>query len=425
LELRQQNNRPRPGASKDKDKDKEKNKDQETFVGNRRRFVNNQSRVEKKKFFEERKVGEVVEGVVKNITEYGAFIGINGVDALLHIKDISWTKTTDVKDVLKTGDVIKVKIIAIDLENNKIAVGLKQLAEDPWTSFINQYKIEDVLTGTISNIQEYGAFVKLIDGVDGFVHISDLSWTKNFSNPNEIIKVGQKIEVKILDIDTVKKKVSLGVKHLLENPWDKAFEKYAEGTVANVTVKSITSFGLFVELEDSIDALLHSDDISWTERVDLNQQFKIGDKLDVKVIGFDTQKRKIKVGLKQMQDNPWDKLDNLIDKKTNTLECEVLSVDENNGLYVLLTDDIKTYIPLKEIGYGRVSENKATINSDYKKGQKVKALVVDLDKNKRTILLSIRALLAKEEKKKVAEFLHNESDSMKFTIGDMLKTKDK
>ncbi len=406
-------------------KNNNNNKEAESFIGNRRKYLGNLSKIEKKKFLEERSVGETVKGVVKNITEYGAFIDINGVDALLHIKDISWSKTDTVKDILKSGDLLTVQILNIDKNKGKIAVGLKQLTDDPWTVFKKTYSIDDTVTGTISNIQTYGCFVKIIDGVDGFIHISDLSWTKNISKPDDVIKQGQKVNVKIINIDDESRKITLSLKHLLENPWDNASVKFAEGNIVKGKVKSLTSFGAFIELDEGIDALLHADDVSWTEKTTIQDRFKVGDELEVKVINFDKSKNKIKVGLKQLENNPWDSIESLIDKETNTIECTVLSSDEMNGVYVSLTDLINTYIPLKEIGYGRISENKAILSTEYPKGKKVKAFVQEFDKNKRQISLSVRSLIQKEEKKKVAEFLHHKGSDTTFTIGDMLKSKDK
>ncbi len=394
----------------------------EEFIANRKKVLNEENKVLKLSFLENKQEGDVVEGEVKTITAFGAFVDLRGVEALLHIKDISWAKIAKVEDALKVGDKLSVKILSIDKTNGKVSVGLKQTLAEPWTLFIEKYKENDVVVGTVTSLVSYGVFVKIIDGVEGLLHISDMSWTKNVRNPSELLKKGQQIEVKIVNIDEENKKINLSLKHLLANPWDKAEDKYKVGTLVKGTIKSIVAFGLFLELEEGIDALLHIDDISWTETPkNLHKDYKVADSLDVIILQCDTKNNKIKVGIKQISEDPWKKLSDLY-KTGDSIECTVESVDDNKGLYVKVTDNVYTYIPFNHIGYGKTEEIKAKAMKDFKAGDKIQAILTEFNPRKQLIKLSIKEFIKKEENKKVSEFLHGNEDE-KFTLGDMLRSK--
>ncbi|OHD13828.1 MAG: hypothetical protein A2086_07540 [Spirochaetes bacterium GWD1_27_9] len=395
----------------------------EEFIGNRRRVASEENNLLKLKFLEDKKEGDIVTGVVKNIADFGAFVDLGGIEALLHIKDISWLKVEKVEDYVKIGDKLNVKILLVDKTKGKVSVGLKQTQEEPWDLFLKKYNIDDVVTGTVTSLATYGAFIRIIDGVEGLLHISDMSWTKNIKNPSELVKKGQQVEVKIVNIDKEGKKINLSLKHLLENPWDRVEEKYKVGTKVKGRVKNIAAFGVFLELEQGIDALLHIDDLSWTETVkNPHKIFKIGDELDAVIIQCDGKNNKIKVGLKQLKEDPWKKLKDQY-RNGDIITCAIDSIDETKGICVTVVDDVKTYIPLNQLNIGKVEEFKDRIHKDFKVGDEITALIMEINYKTKIIKLSIKEYLKREENKKVQEFLHNENKDDKFTLGDMLKMK--
>ncbi|HOV13445.1 MAG TPA: S1 RNA-binding domain-containing protein [Spirochaetota bacterium] len=396
---------------------------EEEFIANRKKVLVEENNVLKLKFLEDKKEGDIVTGEVKNLTEFGAFVDLGGIEALLHIKDISWLKIDKVEDALKVGDKIKVKILLIDKTKGKVAVGLKQTQEEPWDKFVKVIKLDDVVKGTVTSLTSYGAFVRVYDGVEGLLHISDMSWTKSIKNPSELLKKGQQIEVKVINIDTENKKINLSLKHLLENPWDKVEQKYKVGAKITGKIKNIAAFGVFIELEEGIDALLHIDDISWTENVrNPHKRFKVGDEIEAVVIQCDSKTNKIKVGMKQLTDDPWKKLkDNY--NSGDLIECVIESIDEVKGVCVKVIDDVSTYIPLNQLEIGRIEEIKAKLNKDYKVGDTIKALITEINFRTKQIKLSVKEYFKKEENKKVQEFLHDDKQDDKFTLGDMLKSK--
>jgi small subunit ribosomal protein S1 len=410
--------RPQPGKPVKKF---EKEKDEE-FVGNRRKVMVDENNVMKLKFLENRKEGDVVEGVVKNISDFGAFVDLGGIEALLHIKDISWLRVAKVEDYIKTGQTLNVKILNIDKTKGKVSVGLKQTLEEPWDKFIRDFKVDDVIKGIVTSLTTYGAFVQIVEGVEGLLHISDMAWSKNIKNPSELLKKGQQIEVKIVNIDKENRKINLSLKHLLENPWDKVEEKYKEGTKITGKIKNIAAFGVFIELEEGIDALLHIDDVSWTETVkNPHKLFKVGDEIDVVVINCDSKNNKIKVGIKQLAEDPWKKLK---DKYNNgdLIICKIDNIDENKGIGVTVIENVTTYIPMNQIDFGKVEDIKVKIK-EFKVGDEVQALILDINYRKQILKLSIKEFLKREEKKKVEAFLHDDEEDKKFTLGDMVKSK--
>jgi len=394
------------------------------FIANRKRYLLEESNVARKQFFEQAKVDEIVEGIVKTITNYGAFVEIeNGVEALLHIKDISWLRVNNVNDFLKVGDKIKVKILEIDKDKGKIAVGLKQLQEEPWDKFIKQFKENDVVKGKVVSLTTYGVFVSIIDGVEGLLHISDISWTRNVKNPSEMFKKGDVVEVKIIKIDNDRKRVNLSLKHLLENPWDKVKDKYKEGTKVKGKIKNIVSFGLFIELEEGIEALLHIDDISWTEKIkNLNSIYKVGDEIECIVIANEYKKGKIRVSVKHLTEDPWKVLKDKF-KNGDVIEVEIVSIDDTKGLDVKVIDNLITNIPISQVGFGRIDEIRKSLKENFKVGDKIKVLILELDTKKRSIKLSIKEYIKKEEKKKVEAFIHNNKEDSKYTLEDLIKSK--
>ncbi len=403
---------------------KQKNgRQEEEFLANRKRFLYEKNNEVRSSFFDEKKEGEIVEGLVKSLTNFGAFIDLGGVDALLRVKDASWLRINDIAEVVSEGQKVKVKILNIDSESRRLTVGLKQLQDDPWDIFIKEYKDDATITGTVTSITTYGAFVKIIDGVEGLLHISDMSWVQKIKNPSELVKTGQKLELKILKIDKDNRKVSLSLKHLLDNPWDNVKDKYKIGTAVKGKVKTITTFGVFVELEEGIDALLHVDDVSWVETIrNPYEKFNVGDELEAVVIQCDPKNTKIKISIKDLTEDPWKKIEDLY-KAGDIIECKVQGIDEDKGLLVKLTDEISTYIPLNHIGLGKRDEIKSNLKTTYKIDDDIKAIVTNLDFKKRRIAISIKEYIKKMEKEKVEAFLHNAEEDSKFTLKDAIKQK--
>ncbi|HNZ26012.1 MAG TPA: S1 RNA-binding domain-containing protein [Spirochaetota bacterium] len=400
-----------------------KNRETEDFMGNRRKYIYQEKNILRREFLDDKVEGEIIDGVVKNIADFGAFVDVGGIEALLHIRDISWSRIEKVGDVLKVGDKIKVMILKVNRTTGKVSVGLKQTEESPWDKFVEKYKVGDVIVGSVVSMTTYGAFVNIIDGLEGLLHISDMSWTKNIKNPQELLEKGQKVEVKIINIDEENRRVNLSLKHLLENPWDKAAQKYKVGTKVSGVVKNIVSFGLFVELEEGIDALLHIEDISWTEPVkNLHDLYKISDVIEGVVIQCDADKNKIKIGVKQLTGDPWQTIKDSF-KKGDAIDVKIIEADDSKGITVSIVENVDSLIPISQLGVGKIDEIRSNFKFDFKVGETVKAMITELDPQKKIIKLSIKELLKKEEKSKVEAYLHNDTADDKYTLGDMLESK--
>lgn len=409
---------------KDKRNFKRNDKRDEEFLGNRKKFLFEKNSELRDSFFEEENEGKVVDGTVKSITDFGAFIDLGSIDALLRIKDISWLRIKNISDVLTEGQKIKVKILDIDKKNRKVAVGFKQLQEDPWNVFIDKYNVNDKVTGSVTTITSYGAFVKIIDGVEGLLHISDMSWVQKIKNPSELVKAGQNLDLKIIKIDKNNRKISLSLKHLLENPWDSVKDKYKKGTIVKGKIKTITTFGVFIELEEGIDALLHVDDVSWVETIrNPYERFKVDEEIEAVIIQCDPKNNKIRISIKDLKEDPWKKIKDQY-KVGNIINCIIEKIDEEKGLYVKISDEISTCIPLNHIDLSRRNEIKTMLKSNYKINDEVKAIIINLDLKKRRISISMKEYIKKMEKEKVEAFLHDADKDEKYTLKDAMKSKE-
>lgn len=276
------------------------------IIVSRRKLLEEQRAEAKQKLLQEIQEGDVRKGIVKNIAEFGAFVDLGGIDGLLHITDMSWGRINHPTEVVKLEQEITVKVLKVDRVTERIALGLKQLQPNPWERLVSKYTVGQKVRGKVVNLMPYGAFVELEPGIEGLVHISEMSWTKRINHPSEVLQVGQEVEVVVLAIDTEKQELSLGLKQTEANPWDKVDEKYKPGMRVKGKVRNTTSYGAFVELEDGIDGLLHINDMSWTRKVvHPNEIVKKGDVLDVQVLSVDKEKKRIALGLKQLQENPW------------------------------------------------------------------------------------------------------------------------
>lgn len=393
----------------------------EDFYGNRKRVLFELAKKNKLEFFDKTNVGDILEGTVKNFIEHGAFVEIApGIDGFLYKGEISWNRVTKVDDVLKKGEKIKVKVLHLDKEKEQVSLSLKQLEKMPWDTFMETYKVDDVVKGTVSSFVTYGAFIKIIDGVEALLHNSDMSWTKNIKHPEELLSKGQSVEVKIVAIDPNGRKINVSLKHLLENPWKSVESKYPVGAKVKGKVKSITAFGAFIELGE-VDALLHKDEISWTENnINPTEFFKVGEEIEVEVIFLNVDEGRIKVSLKQLTDDPWKNVPDTA-KVGDIAECLVKEINEK-GLVVEPYSGFTTVIPFSHVAMGRVDEIKSSINDRVKVGDTVKAIIKEIDVKRRVFFLSIRDLEKVVTAKKVREF-ESDADDNKFTLADMINQK--
>ena len=363
--------------------------------------------------------GDVVEGIIKNLTDYGAFIDLGGLDGLLHITDISWKKIKHPSEVLNIAEKIKVKIISIDNEKNRVSLGLKQLEDDPWDDLIKNYEIGMKAACTISNITDYGLFMEIDDGIEGLVHVSEIDWTNNNPNPHKIANIGEQIEVMILGIDKDKRRVSLGIKQCLPNPWVDFAEKHNESEIIKGKIKSITDFGIFVELDGSIDGLIHISDVSWEsdENIDLSS-YKKSDEIESVILSIDPKKQRISLGIKQLDSDPFQEYLNTNPKYT-TVKGVIAEVDERNAL-VNLADKVNGLLNVSEVSRDKVED----MRSSFRPNDEVEAKIIGFDRKNRTIKLSIKAREETEEKEALETYQKDEKENIsKTSLGDLLKSK--
>ncbi|WP_321394522.1 30S ribosomal protein S1 [Emcibacter sp.] len=358
--------------------------------------------------------GNVVEGVVKNITDYGAFVDLGGIDGLLHVTDISWKRINHPSEVLNIGDTIKVQIIRLNPETQRISLGMKQLQEDPWASIEEKYPVGSKLTGRITNITDYGAFVELEDGIEGLVHVSEMSWVKKNVHPGKIVSTSQEVEVMVLEIEPEKRRISLGLKQCLDNPWTSFASTHPIGTEIEGEIKNITEFGLFVGLEGDVDGMVHMSDLDWNKSgEEAIAEFKKGDMVKAVVLDIDVDKERISLGIKQLGSDPIASITGL--KKGGTVTCTVTKVTEN-GLEVTVGEDdqaMDAFIRRSDLSRDRSEQRPERFSV----GDKVDALVTSVDKKSRKVGLSIKQLEISEEKEAVAQYGSSDSGA---SLGDIL-----
>ena len=363
--------------------------------------------------------GDILEGVVKNLTDYGAFVDLGGIDGLLHITDISWKKVKHPSDFLSLAQNIEVKVIGLDREKFRVSLGLKQLQDDPWDIIIKKYEIGMKVLCQISNITDYGLFAEIEEEIEGLVHISEIDWTNNNPNPYKVANVGEQIEVMILDIDNDKRRVSLGMKQAKDNPWKKFAEAHDEGQKIKGKVKSITDFGVFIELEGGIDGLIHISDISWEseDSIDLST-FKKSEEIEAIIINADPEKQRISLGLKQLSGDPFQQY--LSNNPKNTIVKGVVQeIDERNAL-IKLNEQVKGLLNVSEVSRDKVED----LRTVFKISDEIESKIIGFDKKNRTLKLSIKAKEEKEEREAIESYKAEEKESIsKTSLGDLLKSK--
>ena len=356
--------------------------------------------------------GQVLEGVVKNITDYGAFVDLGGVDGLLHVTDISWRRINHPTEALGIGQTVKVQVIRFNPETQRISLGMKQLEADPWEGVAAKYPVGARYTGRVTNITDYGAFVELEPGIEGLVHVSEMSWTKKNVHPGKIISTSQEVEVEILDVDEEKRRISLGIKQTMENPWEHFSEQHPVDSEVDGEVKNITEFGLFVDLGNDLDGMVHMSDISWEKSgEDAIQDFKKGDRVKARVLDIDTEKERISLGIKQLGSDPMAEAMSGL-KRGAIVTCKVTKVQEN-GIEVLINDTLQGFIRK-----GDLSRERSEQRPDrFAVGDRVDAKVTSVDKATRKVGLTIKGLEIDEEKKAMQEYGSADSGA---TLGDIL-----
>jgi small subunit ribosomal protein S1 len=362
--------------------------------------------------------GQIVDGVIKNITDYGAFIDLGGIDGLLHVTDMSWGRVNHPSELFRVGDEIKVKVLRFDPESERVSLGLKQIQPDPWRDAAMRYPIGRRLSGKVVSLTDYGAFVELEPGIEGLVHVSEMSWTKRVKHPSKLVNVGDAVEAVVLDVDEHNRKISLGMKQIEPNPWSVIEDKYPVGTQVRGTIRNITNFGVFVGLEEGVDGLVHVSDISWTEQIKHpSEKFQKGDEIEAVVLKIDRENEKFSLGIKQLTANPWDGIKRKYSVGSE-ITGEVTSVADF-GAFVKLEEGIEGLIYTSELATEKV-ENPATVVSP---GQTVTALVTKVDPVEQKISLSIRALTNKEEREALKRYAAQQAASQTTTLGDLLKEK--
>lgn len=356
--------------------------------------------------------GQVITGRVKNITEYGAFIDLGGLDGLLHITDMSWKRIKHPREMVELGDELTLKVLSFDQEEKKVSLGLKQLVPDPWENIAEKYPENAKFSGKVTNLVDYGAFVELENGVEGLVHISEMSWTRKLRHPSQIVHLGDEVDVIVLGIDIDKKRISLGMKQVSPNPWDMIAEKYPEGTVLEAPVKNITEFGLFIGIEDGIDGLIHVSDISWTKKIrHPNEMYKIGDMVQAKVLIVDQENEKFTLGIKQLIPDPWLTVPSRYPVGM-TIKGVITNITEF-GLFLEVEEGIEGLVHISEI-----SKNKKASKENFVEGQEVEAKIIHVSAEERRLGLSLKQ---QEDGNGSKDYKHASGGQVGSNLGDMLK----
>jgi small subunit ribosomal protein S1 len=356
--------------------------------------------------------GQILEGVVKNITDYGAFVDLGGIDGLLHVTDMAWRRIAHPSEVLNIGETVKVQVIKVNPESQRISLGMKQLESDPWEGVEVKFPVSAKFTGRVTNITDYGAFVELEPGIEGLVHVSEMSWTKKNVHPGKIVSTSQEVEVVILDVDPAKRRISLGLKQTMDNPWEAFAAGNEAGTLVEGEIKGITEFGLFVGLEDGVDGLVHLSDITWSgSGEEAAAQYQKGQTVKVKVLDVSIEKERISLGIKQLTDDPFESASDGL-KKGATVTCTVSEVKEG-GVEVILPTGLSAFVRRSDLSRDRSDQRP----DRFAPGDKVDARIMSIDPDSRKVSISIKALEVAEEKAALKQFGSSDSGA---SLGDIL-----
>jgi small subunit ribosomal protein S1 len=360
--------------------------------------------------------GVILEGTVKNITDYGAFVDLGGIDGLLHITDMAWGRLQHPSEVLKVGEKVKVVVLKYDQGRERVSLGMKQIMPDPWTKATESYPVGARLRGKVVSVTDYGAFVELEKGVEGLIHVSEMTWSKRAVHPSKVVNVGDMVEVQVLGVDEGNRRISLGLKQTEPNPWEALAEIHPIGSTIHGKVKSITDFGVFVEIEPGIDGLVHISDLSWTKKVrHPSEVYKKGDEVEAVVLGIEVEHERVSLGVKQLTPDPWDTVAQRY-PLNHRVHGKVSSVADF-GVFVEIEEGIEGLIHISQLSNERVDKP----SSLFKVGDEIEALVVQVDSKERRIGLSIKGLRAHEEREEMAAYQKREHEASRFSLEDILK----
>ncbi len=377
------------------------NDDRKNVVLSRREIIEAERSEKRQRFLETIKVGDTVKGAVKNLTDFGAFIDLDGMDGLLHITDMTWGRLGHPSELLKVGQELEVLVLDINKEKERVSLGLKQTQKNPWDQTEARFPVGSKVKGTVTNLVPYGAFVAIEEGVEGLIHVSELSWTKRIARPSDVLSVGQEVEAIVLGINKDEQKISLGVRQLEPNPWDEIEHRYQIGKQVKGVVRNMTAYGAFLELEEGIDGMIHVSDMSWTRKINHpSEMIKKGDELEAVVIDIDKQNQRISLGMKQLENDPWKEIDQRY--KIGDLVKGKVSKIATFGAFIALEGDIDGLVHISQISESHVSKVKDVL----KPGQEIEARVIKVDKTERRIGLSVKAANYSEEdlKREAAAF---------------------
>jgi small subunit ribosomal protein S1 len=391
------------------------------IVVNRRKFLEEEIERKRNDFFANTQIGSDIDGVVKSFTSFGAFIDLGGFDGLLHINDMSWGHVTRPKDFVRKGQEIRLKVIRIDPVEKRINLSLKHFSDDPWVHFEDKYHVNDIVKGKVTKLTDFGAFIELEEGIEGLAHISEFSWVKKIQKPNEIVNIGDEVECMILGYDLREGKVSLGLKQVTANPWNEIDEKYPVGTRLTRKVVKLTNAGAFIELEEGIDGFLHGEDISWTKKIKHpGSEIQIGQEIEIMVISIDRDARSIRLGIKQLSEDPWQNFARVY-RPGSQVEGEISSVTDF-GVFVRVPGGIEGLIHKTNLPDNR-EETPEDALKKYKVGDKIKAVVLEIQPDKQKVAFSIKDYQRKMQQEEISRYMSGEESGDSYTLGDFLKSK--
>jgi small subunit ribosomal protein S1 len=384
-------------------------------VLSRRAVVESEYSAEKEALLENLKEGAVIAGVVKNLTDYGAFIDLGGIDGLLHITDMAWKRVRHPSEAVQIGQEIQVKVLKYDQEKNRVSLGLKQLGEDPWVNISRRYPSGSRLFGKVSNLTDYGCFVELEEGVEGLVHVSEMDWTNKNVNPGKLVQLGEEVEVMVLDIDEERRRISLGMKQCKANPWEEFSALHKKGDKIQGSIKSITDFGIFIGLDGGIDGLVHLSDISWSvPGEEAIRNYKKGDEVETCVLAIDPERERISLGIKQLEQDPFQNY--LATHEKGSIVTGTVREVDAKGAIITLGDSVEGYLRASEIQRDRVEDARSVLSV----GESVEAKFIGVDKKNKSISLSIKAKDQDEESATIKDYTHSISSGTP-TLGDIFK----
>jgi small subunit ribosomal protein S1 len=398
------------------------NENKVKIVVSRRDWLSKEVERKRDEFFATVNVDDEVMGTVKSFTSFGAFIDLGGFDGLLHINDMSWGHVTRPKDFVKKGQEIKLKVIKLDPVEKKINLSLKHFSPDPWSVFEQRYQVGDVVKGRVTKLTDFGAFIEIEEGIEGLAHISEFSWVKRIKHPKEVLNIGDEVEVMILGYDLSQGKVSLGLKQVCQNPWDSIDQTYPVGTRLTRPVVKVTNAGAFVQLEEGIDGFLHVDDMSWTKKIkNPSSVLNPGDEVEVIVVDCDVENHRIQLGMKQLSDDPWESLYNTY-PRGSIIEGEISNITDF-GMFVRVPGDIEGLINKHNVAESLNPSGDEDPFAAYKVGDKIKAVVTEINPRAQRLSLSIREYQKGIQREELSKYIHDEEEESTVTLGDLLKNK--